>query len=86
MPVELLEQLSKRQTGRSKRFIEENETSYESSNPNNAQTSNSQPPPQQKSPSQPPKSKRKNSESVSFKKILKKVEEIKKMVCMSKLL
>ena len=78
-PVELLEWSSTRQTGRAKRYIEENETINESSNSDNASTCNSQPQPQQTSPSQPPKSKRKRSvDSVSFQKILKKAKEIKK--------
>ena len=80
-PVELLERSSRRQVGRAKHYIEENETTNESSNPDNARTSTSQPQSQQTSPLQPPKSKRKrlrSVESVSFQKILKKAKEIKK--------
>ena len=61
-PFELLDRSSRRQIGRAKRYIEENETTNESSNPDNARTSNSQPQPQQTSPSQRPKSKRNDSD------------------------
>ena len=88
MPVELSKRSSRRQIGRAKCFIEENETTNESFNPSNTPTSNSQPQPQQTSPMQPPKSKRKRPilvESMSFQKILRKAKEIKKLVCISKL-
>ena len=50
MPVELLEQSSRWQIRQAKCIIEENQTTSESSNPDNAPTSSSQPQPQQTSP------------------------------------
>ena len=86
-PVDLLEQSSRQQIGQAKRFTEENETT-KSFNPGNAPASKTRPQPQQTSPSQPPNSKRKRLrlvDSASFQKILKKVKEIKKLVCISRL-
>ena len=42
-PVELLERLSRRQNGRAKCIVEKSQTTNESSNPDNAPSSNSQP-------------------------------------------